>query len=304
MIRVLVIAKDGYGFLLSAFEQYINKHPFTVTRDQNAIRLRDLKMVFDPAAGIGRRIASFSLELVSKSWMADTAFPGITFEWTQGAHGFMSGSRTSPQYFLAYCHNPILSRYFWELLREAAEGRSDIVTARMIETAAGRLLLGDEQPLVQLATEASNALNAELPDGVPLRTNRLSRDEMLPTLEEVLTAAGIGPRRSPERLRTGARPLTISTLSGEADVSEESADMPTADVMKRIKPKEPSNKADLDYWFAWYHNCKAVGYKVTLNEIADRTSLSYDYVRERHAEYKKRMKIGYTRRRQAQKDGK
>jgi hypothetical protein len=52
------------------------------------------------------------------------------------------------------------------------------------------------------------------------------------------------------------------------------------------RPAEPSTEDPLSEWFDWYHECKKTGYKVTLQDVADRCGYSLSTVKKEHILYK------------------
>ena len=52
------------------------------------------------------------------------------------------------------------------------------------------------------------------------------------------------------------------------------------------RPAEPSTEDPLTDWFDWYHACKNAGYKVTLQDVADRRGYSLSNVKKRHTLYR------------------
>jgi hypothetical protein len=55
-------------------------------------------------------------------------------------------------------------------------------------------------------------------------------------------------------------------------------------VLSNNLPQEPQTR-NLDDWFAYYHACKKTRIKITLGEIAGKTSHNASYVRQRHMNY-------------------
>jgi hypothetical protein len=51
------------------------------------------------------------------------------------------------------------------------------------------------------------------------------------------------------------------------------------------RPEEPQPGDPLDCWFDWRAECKALGYQVTLREIAAKAGYAYDTVKKKHALY-------------------
>jgi hypothetical protein len=51
------------------------------------------------------------------------------------------------------------------------------------------------------------------------------------------------------------------------------------------RPEEPQPGDPLDRWFDWRAECKALGYQVTLREIATKAGYAYDTVKKKHALY-------------------
>jgi len=62
-----------------------------------------------------------------------------------------------------------------------------------------------------------------------------------------------------------------------------------ATTISRI-PRKPASR-NLEEWFDYRSACDRIGTKVTLRSIADSVSYNYDYVRQRHLEYKRKKLI-------------
>ncbi len=52
-----------------------------------------------------------------------------------------------------------------------------------------------------------------------------------------------------------------------------------------LKPEEPQPADPLDWWFDWRDRCRALGYRVTLYDIAARSAYSLDTIKKKHALY-------------------
>ncbi len=120
--------------------------------------------------------------------------------------------------------------------------------------------------------------------------------EAIPLPAHLLTELGSsanGERRQPmlSWLPRDPAPAPESTGS-EASPKSQSEDSPTeAEIAPSPggpppKPAEPSTEDPLSEWFDWYHECKRAGYKVTLQDLADRCGYSLSTVKKEHVLYK------------------
>jgi len=53
-----------------------------------------------------------------------------------------------------------------------------------------------------------------------------------------------------------------------------------------VKPSPPPQKSGLNAWFKYHDDCKDLGFKITLNELAHNSGYSYGYIRQKYPVYR------------------